>query len=124
MEHNELFKMLIENEQKLVRAPWRHSVEVLNQLLADEFIEFSSSGKIYTKAMMIEHLSQEYPIEFHLSNFEARLLSPDLTLMTYRGQKRVLDTGVVTESLRSSIWKKVGEQWQMVFHQGTPITAK
>jgi hypothetical protein len=36
----------------------------------------------------------------------------------------VSDGEVSQHSLRSSIWKLVGEPWQMIFHQGTPSRAR
>ena len=49
-----------------------------------------------------------------VSDFAARRLAPSVVLLTYRATA----DGVAT--LRSSIWRRAGDCWQMMFHQGTP----
>jgi hypothetical protein len=46
-------------EQSLLEPSVRQSVTLLNQLIADDFIEFGSSGKIYNKKDIIDSLPSE-----------------------------------------------------------------
>ncbi len=100
-------------ELSLLEPTLRHSAEHLNRMLADEFIEFGSSGRIYTKKDMLEHLPLEASKIFIVEDFKILELSDKVILATY---KATIDDQC---SIRSSIWKLYGDVWQMVFHQGT-----
>ncbi len=89
------------------------STEQLNQLIADDFLEFGSSGRVYNKQDCIK--SDDSPRKFSVSNFSIKELAKDVMLATYN----TIEDGAV--SLRSSIWKRYGDEWQMTFHQGTKV---
>ena len=93
----------------------RHSVKKLENLLADEFIEIGSSGKIYHKNDILKWLPLESPRQFVVEDFSIIILSEDIVLTTYKL------TSEAVSSLRSSLWKFNGNEWKMVFHQGTKI---
>jgi hypothetical protein len=38
----------------------------------------------------------------------------------FKTEKTVVETGKVSYSMRSSIWKNENGKWRMIFHQGTP----
>ncbi len=98
-------------EQRLLLPEVRASAEALDALIDDAFVEFGSSGRTYTKADVIAQLQAAPDFAMTVTDFRVIALSPDVALATYR-------TG---GSLRSSIWRREGEQWRIVFHQGTPI---
>lgn len=104
---------IYELELSLLEPAIRQSPDKLNELIADDFIEFSSSGKIYNKREVISALADEVPLEFSVENFSASKLSESVVLATY---KAISPLGT---SLRSSIWKKHEGKWKMAFHQGT-----
>lgn len=107
-------------EEKLLNPEVRKSSQELLRLLSDEFIEIGSSGKIYNKSQVIESLKNESEVYITIMNFKAMQLAPEVILLTYTASsinKIINDT---RNSLRSSIWKKSDNQWQLVFHQGTP----
>ncbi len=89
------------------------------QLLSDHFVEFGSSGKTYNKNDTLEILRKrkESRVATDLSpyNFNVVTLAEDVYLLTYFLRQEA------DMSLRSSIWKKSGEQWQILFHQGTIV---
>lgn len=100
-------------EERLLRPEVRKSAEQVAALLADEFVEIGSSGRIYDKPQIIERLPQEegkgsIPT---ISDFSARQLAAGVILVTYRI--------IESRTIRSSIWKSIAGQWQMMFHQGT-----
>ena len=97
----------------------RKSAQDVADLLADEFIEFGSSGRIFNKQQIIESLQHEPPIQRSLVEFHTSVLPPGVILVTYRAIRRCVADGQPTHSLRSSIWKLIEGRWQMVFHQGT-----
>ncbi|SFN06564.1 hypothetical protein SAMN05192571_11434 [Pleomorphomonas diazotrophica] len=117
----ELFRVL---ELKLHRPEVRRSPDAVRALLADEFIEFGSSGRIYDKASIIEALAGEPAAEAALIpdvlDFAACPIAPDVVLVTYRSSRRP-DGAAARTTLRSSIWKLTDGRWQMLFHQGTVV---
>ena len=104
---------IYELEIELLKPAARKSVERLDQLISDEFIEFGSSGKVYSKQDILQTLPYEKEQAIEINNFKTAELSEDVVLATYRA---TID-GV--PSLRSSIWKRVSSNWKMIFHQGT-----
>lgn len=114
---NEIYKL----ENLLLQPEIRKSPEKLKELLSDDFKEFGGSGMVLDRDKIIELLPLETDTEFKMSDFSVKKLSPDTVLATYKVAK--IEAGKMSESLRSSIWKKTQENWQMVFHQGT-ITSK
>jgi hypothetical protein len=110
-------------EEQLLRPEVRTSAEQVGRLLADDFIEFGSSGHAYDKPQIIEALRQEVPdptIRISLTEFVARRLAPEVILVTYRTTQRGGPEVPERSRLRSSIWRMVEGRWQMAFHQGTP----
>lgn len=115
----ELFRDL---ETRLHRKAVRNSAEQVSELIADEFIEFGSSGSIYNKTSTIESLKEEaVDLEITVEDFAAQNLADGVVLVTYRTSKLDSDTMTKFSSLRSSIWKNINGKWQMFFHQGTKI---
>ncbi|GGE08911.1 hypothetical protein GCM10011571_07770 [Marinithermofilum abyssi] len=111
---NSLKEHLYQLERQLLQPEIRTSPEEFSKLLADEFFEFGSSGKVWFKKDMVS--SGLTVREMTLHHFEVNVLAPDVVLATYR----VVDEARKMNTLRSSIWKQKDGKWQMVFHQGTP----
>ena len=106
---------LRELEESLLQPDVRKS-HTLVELLADEFVEFGSSGRIYSKADLVETLQAEKPTKQTPSHFRAVQLSSDAALLTYRIH---LHREPPVFTLRSSIWRISGGKWRMIFHQAT-----
>jgi hypothetical protein len=88
----------------------------MSDLLADDFIEFSSSGTIHNKGDIIASLQAELPALITVGDIKIRQLSPHAALVTYQACRH---TEPPANSLRSSIWQHGPMGWQMLFHQGT-----
>ena len=108
-------------EERLLQADVRRSPQDVAELLADDFIEIGSSGRIYDKQTTIDELQHESPIELSPTHFQIRMLAPDVVLVTYRAVRSASAPAQTAQSLRSSIWKQLEGRWQLVFHQGTPL---
>lgn len=106
---NKIYKL----ELSHLNPETRHSVKKLENLLADDFVEFGSSGKIYHKNDILKWLPLESPRQFIIEDFSALILAEDIVLATYKLKSESVS------SLRSSLWKFNGNEWKMVFHQGT-----
>ena len=110
-------------EEQLLDNTVRRSSETLNMLLADEFVEFGSSGVIYGRQEVVDALSSE-PSEGNsplrsAHDFKMSSLSHDTVLVTYRSVRKYPGTDRDFRALRSSIWRLIDGQWQMFFHQCT-----
>ncbi|NLU42649.1 MAG: DUF4440 domain-containing protein [Firmicutes bacterium] len=73
---------------------------------------------------MLRELPQSDRTEYRATDFEARQIGPDVVLLTYRAAVRDRDMGRTTWTLRSSLWRRRDDEWQLVFHQGTPEAGK
>ena len=102
-----------ELEERLLRPEVRASADTLEGLVADQFVEFGSSGRVYTKRDVIRQMLAAPSVTVKVADFTVLSISPDVALATYR----------TPNSLRSSIWRREGENWRIVFHQGTPVAA-
>jgi len=120
--NKDLKKIIYNLETMLLKPEIRASINQISGLLSDDFIEFGSSGVIYDKKNILEALFKESkiaPAKFSISNFEVKELIDSLVLSTYNAE-RILPDGKSVISLRSSIWRRNDDGWQMIFHQGTP----
>jgi hypothetical protein len=114
------YQTLFNLEQTLHNPNTRNSRSELEKLLSDDFVEFGTSGRIYTRKEIITALADEPASKIEAENFEACELALGVVLVTYK-TKRIASEGKSIEALRSSVWKLFGEQWKMVFHQGTKL---
>lgn len=91
----------------------------IENLIADNFVEFGASGTVYNKQAALKALRNRNTDEnrtlFPMSSFQCRELAGNVYQVTYN----ISIEGNL--SRRSSIWKKSGEQWQILFHQGTKV---
>jgi hypothetical protein len=106
-------------EEELLRPEVRCSPERMGALLADDFVEFGSSGRMYSKADILVTAAQPFDGRLSLLEFTAKALSPSVALVTYRSIRRDAN-GSARQALRSSIWRRTEKGWRLVFHQGTP----
>ena len=90
----------------------------LENRLADDFVEFGRSGKVWTRRDVINGLSaitEDKPYE--ISNFQADMLSETVVLARYISLNK--ESG--EKALRSSVWVKNNGGWKIRFHQGTAV---
>lgn len=109
-------------EERLLDSAIRRNPALVAPLLADDFLEFGASGRVFDKASILEDLKNEPPRPAsRITDFAIRELSPTIILATYRATRFNAEGEPISHSRRSSIWAHVNGQWQMTFHQGTPI---
>jgi hypothetical protein len=108
----------------------RRDVASVSGLLAEDFREFGSSGRVYTRLDILAELSTEQPALVTVTDFTCDLVSPGVALVTYKSLT-THENRSQSRALRSSIWVQRPVQpysspgagremrWQMLFHQGT-----
>lgn len=84
----------------LINPKIRKSRGDLEKILAENFIEFSSSGMIFNKTEIIQTLIGETDTTYKIQDFKTQQLSERTVLVTYIAIKNEN-----IYSLRSSIWK-------------------
>ena len=88
----------------------RKSVEEVSELLSDNYLEFGGSGKLYYKKDALIALQNEDTQQISAQDFNVNLLTPEVALVTYIAIKNY-KSEIKKISLRSSVWKKTGENW-------------
>lgn len=86
---------------------------------AGDFWEIGASGQRYSRAYVLDLLDRRAPDPdehtWQTGGFHCRELGPDTYLLTYTlAQGRRV-------SRRSTIWRRRGDDWQVLFHQGTLV---
>ena len=116
-ERNQVLLIL---EQRLAQVGAKLQPGEAEALIADEFVEFGASGRVWRKADILEALKQWPASELTVEDFHVTELGGACCLVTYRLTRLEPESQQRKSTLRSSIWKPRGEGWQMIFHQGTP----
>jgi len=108
-------------ELELLKPEIRKNKNSLDELLADDFKEFTSIGTVIDKKDVLKNLPKESLVKWKVSNFKIKAIAQDIVLVTYKVQKIDLKNKKTIVSLRSSLWRNISNNWQIVFHQGTII---
>lgn len=108
----------VEGELALLRPQVRSSAQA-GELLHPDFVEFGSSGRVWTRPEIVAAMAGELSlagVELVVSGMGGTRLADDAVHLTYRTER----DGVAVA--RSSVWRRTGDRWQIWFHQGTPLS--
>ncbi|KRG50383.1 nuclear transport factor 2 family protein [Stenotrophomonas beteli] len=111
----------LEALERALHAPQvRAQRERLAALLDEDFSEIGSSGRCYGRDAAL----QEIPLEraqvlIESDQYAVWVFAEGLAQVRYRSRHHV-DGLAQRWVLRSSLWRRHGDGWRMVFHQGTP----
>lgn len=108
-------------EENLLQPGIRHNAQAVSDLLADDFCEFGSSGRIFNKQQIINALQSEVTPRIRMTDVQVKRLGCDSVLLTYKTIQHDPESPEVIGSLRSSLWGRRDGSWKMLFHQGTKI---
>jgi hypothetical protein len=119
-----LLKQLQRLEAELHHPGVHCSAERLEALLHPDFHEVGRSGIQYSRATVIAYLLSQGPQSTTESDqYAVHALSPDCALLTYRSAQRVQGGQESHAALRSSVWMRTADRWQLFYHQGTPTAS-
>ncbi len=113
---------LRELEESLWRPLTRFDRDYMESVLADGFVEFGRSGRVYTRDEIIAVPVGDFATRLPLPGFTVRVLTEDVAIATYRSEVRYATETLIAN--RMSLWRRdpvLG--WQLEFHQGTPTEA-
>ena len=103
------------------RPEYGSSIEAFDRLMASDYWEVGASGNRYERSFILAHLAASPPVDsdaagWKTSDFACRLLGGETYLLTYTLDQH----GRITR--RSTIWRRNGADWQILFHQGTVVS--
>jgi hypothetical protein len=121
-EDGALDELLLQLEQQLMDPVFRKDRGRVSALLAEEFREFGASGRVWSREAILDLLASEMPRPASaVEDFAIQHIGPEAVLVTYRAVCAQGESGVPHASLRSSLWIRSKDGWQVLFHQGTKI---
>jgi hypothetical protein len=100
-------------EERLLHPDRETDRNALASLLAPDFREFCTSGRIFNLQQLTNALLTTTPRAATMSHFYVTPLGENSALTTYH------ITTANSTSHHSSIWVQRNGTWQMFFHQGT-----
>jgi len=106
-------------EEALLDPAVRRNRVAVEKLLTEDFLEFGSSGRVWTRGQIIELLANETFEPVRIEEFACVLLAETVALATYRALRSDSTNQSGVSSLRSSIWIGLSGVWRCRFHQGT-----
>lgn len=97
-------------------------MEAFDRLMATDYWEIGASGRRYDRSFILATLTANPPVDanaagWEVSGFACRSVGDDTYLLTY-----TLDQNGRT-TRRSTIWRRNGAEWQILFHQGTVVSS-
>ncbi len=85
---NDITNTIKELELSLLKPEIRSSREALDKLIADDFVEFGTSGNKYTKADILERLPNTLEkVEYTVSDFSVEAPSEDVVVVTFKTER-------------------------------------
>lgn len=119
-------EQIFQLENDLIKSEVRKSAEKINEILSNDFVEFSSSGSEYHYKCgdVFQDAEDERILNWEILNFKVKKVAENCILATYRVIKHDELDEKKRYSLRSSLWTEEDGKWKMFFHQGTLLTGK
>jgi hypothetical protein len=112
--------LIISMELSLLDKNIRNDKNELIKYISKEFIEYGSSGRIYTYGDTLNLSSnEEEQIEYKILKMDTKILSENVVLVLYIIEIKKENEKIITN--RSSIWKRENDIWKIIFHQGTKV---
>ena len=90
------------------------------KMTVDDFWEVGASGRQYSRAEVLDELEKRFAAphvdDWECTDFQCRQLAGDVFLLTYtllQNRERL--------TRRSTLWQRTGEDWKIIYHQGTIV---
>jgi hypothetical protein len=108
-------------EEALLDPEVRRDRARVEALLAQDFLEFGSSGKVWSREEILELLANETYQQPAMEDFRCDWLAEIVALVTYKTVRADPESGLRAVVLRSSLWVRESGEWRVRFHQGTKV---
>ncbi len=113
--HDDSLDEVVELELALLHPDVRRDRTWVEDVLDEDFREIGASGRLWSRQETVDGLAGEQgegPVA--VADLEALQLADGLVLVTYVSDR------VGRRARRSSVWRRSGDRWRLVHHQGTP----
>ena len=107
-------------EERLAMPSAAETRESLALLLAADVRGFGSSGRVFERASVLDALVAGAGPAIKLEELRAEFIAKGAVLVTYVA-RTAAGPGWKPPSLRSSVWVRSENRWQLRFHQGTRL---
>lgn len=108
-------------EEALLQAVARQDSARVEELLHDAFEEIGRSGQRYGRAAVLRESAAADLLDSTIAqDFRVALLAEGIALLTYVTAHINATGHFSNHTRRSSFWLRVGDEWRLRFHQGTP----
>ena len=101
-------------ESLLIAPTYAVPIEIINELIAEDYVEIGSTGQIFAKQDLLDY-HQASPKPIIIKDFQTKDLTDGLALIGYKTIEDPIST------IRTSIWREEEGTWRLVFHQATLI---
>jgi hypothetical protein len=108
-------------EESLLDPTVRRDSEQVAALLTEDFEEFGSSGRLWTREQTLQLLATEDYSPPAIEDFKCDWIEEGVALVTYRSVRIDEESGARSAALRSSLWIEQSGKWRVRFHQGTKV---
>jgi hypothetical protein len=117
--HREVLQELISREPIFHRPEFGTTRRDFENMTESDSWEVGASGRRYSRGYVLDNLEKRYaePHDdpWETRDFQCREVAPDNYLLTYT----LIQGARVTR--RSTIWRRHGQDWKIVYHQGTIV---
>ena len=117
--HRGVLQELISREPIFHRPEFGTTRRDFENMTESDFWEVGASGRRYSRAYVLDNLEKRYaePHDdpWETRDFQCHQVAPDNYLLTYT----LIQGTRVTR--RSTIWRRHGQDWKIVYHQGTIV---
>ncbi|WP_300260998.1 DUF4440 domain-containing protein [Clostridium sp.] len=119
-------EQIFQLENDLIKSEVRKSADKINEILSNDFVEFSSSGSEYHYKYgdVFQDEEDERILDWEILDFKVKKVTDNCVLATYMVIKHDELDERKRYSLRSSLWTEKNGKWKMSFHQGTLLEGK
>lgn len=119
-------EQIFQLENDLIKSEVRKSADKINEILSNDFVEFSSSGSEYHYKYgdVFQDEEDERILDWEILDFKVKKVTDNCVLATYMVIKHDELDERKRYSLRSSLWTEKNGKWKLSFHQGTLLEGK
>lgn len=114
---------MVESSRAVLEATKRRDADALKRLLADDFTQVGSEGRLHDKMEIIGDAREGRLKEYAIYDVKVVLVDENASIVTYSSiiTEPEGDEGLAPRyQTISDLWTKQGDQWRLKFQQCTP----
>lgn len=119
----DLADQLIAKEMAIVAAQKRRDLVAVEAALADGFREIGSSGRMFSKADVLDAIRKFQIVDYWCEDFQCLPVNPKCVILMYIATVTRIHEGQEQShrAYRSSTWVERDGAWRVIFHQASVL---